>query len=252
MSIFNKMIIHNDMKKKNMIKKTSILVVSILLINSMSLEVLAQSADEVQNLTVDEAKAYLETYREEKTNELGKTYTIEYEFASEIDLNRAAQYIVENGIEVFNRELESQIEEKVQNEDVIQTQNIRAANPLSAVYYLNRTESSQRATSDIFGRAYFDTLGSVEYILTLKYTVLVNTNNGTIQDANRPTLLTRHMSGGGALGDYTIPMGHSSTGASATANYYITKSVEIGLEDFSFSIKTEQTQDWFVLYSYFE
>lgn len=92
-------------------KKVLTLLLSLSLIFSFSVTASAASP-----MTFDEAKSYLQNYSVTKENSLGKGYTTQYVFDSEEDLNKAAAYIAENGLDAFNESLEAAIATAVANE----------------------------------------------------------------------------------------------------------------------------------------
>lgn len=237
--------------KKNRKRTKMMLVLGIVALISTNFKpVYAQNISSIEFDTLDEAKEYLKSYEEEGINKYGKTYTIEYEFSSEEDLELAAEYLLENGLDNFEMVLDNKVQEVVAEEEQNSANSIstRAANPLSATITIERINKTHKVDHDIFGRVDFDKLGSAEYILNLYYEVTVS--GGKITKVDGEKLRTVHFSGSTSLGESTIPTGFSDTGASATANYYIVKSIAADIGGFEVTLRTEQKQDWFCLLTY--
>lgn len=93
---------------KKHIKKLVSIVLSAVMVIGMSTTAFAATP-----MTLEEAKEYLSSYNVTKTNAAGKEYTTQYVFDSESDLNKAAAYIVEHGLDNFNNTLDVAISEAV-------------------------------------------------------------------------------------------------------------------------------------------
>lgn len=173
--------------------------------------------------TLAEAKEYLLNYCKIETNEFGKELKTTYEFDSDADLERAAAYIVDYGLDAFNKKLEADIKEYVKKEEQIIMP--RETSPMS----INKTISgngTHAISGETYGLASFKTLGTVEYRAIIKYSVVVK-NGKIVRFGTSPTFDIPTISGGGSWGKVTIKQDLKDYTANAAASYVITKSVKI-------------------------
>lgn len=220
-------------------KKLLSFVLSLAMIFSLSATAFAVE----QTMTVEEATEYLETYCVTKENAAGKVYTTQYIFSSKDDLNSAAQYIAENGLDAFNAALDNAIEEAVRNEPPTSPRP-RTTTPTTA-YATVSGNGNHYVSAEAYGLASFDTLGTVEYLVELGYRVTLN--NGTLSNVNSISFDIPYISAAGSWGSTRFPSYANGGNAGVTANYIITKTLEIGLGDFSFEIKSETDNEIFAL-----
>jgi len=217
---------------------------SIILVLSMVFTMSATSFATEQQMTVDEAREYLQTYNVTKTNEFGKEYSTQYIFNSEQDLEKAAAYIANNGLSAFNSALDNAVVEAVSNEPQNTTPRLRSTDPSTA----NKTVSgngNHYVSAEAYGLASFDTLGTVEYLVELGYRVTVT--NGSFTDLTSISFDIPYISAAGSWGNTRFPSYCTASSCGVTANYDITKTVEIGIGDFSFEIKSETDNEIFTL-----
>lgn len=95
------------------------MLATLLLMNSTCLFV--EAAEEH---TLEEAIEYLNEHKQVQVIKEGQTVTIEYEFQTDEDLIKAANYILENGFEAFNNEVTKRMQEnfdKVASEKQVNT-----------------------------------------------------------------------------------------------------------------------------------
>ena len=220
-------------------KKLLSIVLSLVLVFSLSSTAFASEA----SMTVDEAKSYLENYYVTKVNSAGKEYTVQYIFSSEDDLNSAAQYIADNGLDAFNAALDVAIEEAVSNETPA-VPRPRTTTPRTA-YETVSGNGNHYVSAEAYGLASFDSLGTVEYLVELGYRVTVT--NGKFTNLTSISFDIPYVSAAGSWGNTRFPSYYTDTSAGVTANYDITKTVEIGIGDFSFEIKSETDNEIFAL-----
>lgn len=220
-------------------KKVLTLLLSLSLIFSFSVTASAASP-----MTFDEAKSYLQNYSVTKENSLGKGYTTQYVFDSEEDLNKAAAYIAENGLDAFNESLEAAIATAVANEPQRTLIMPRTTDP-TTVFKTVSSDGNHYLSGEAYGLASFDTLGTVEYLVELGYRVTVS--NGKFTDLTSISFDIPAISAAGSWGDTSFPSHCLDYNCGVTANYVITKTVEIGIGDFSFEIKAETDNEIFAL-----
>lgn len=191
---------------------------------------------------IEEAKKYLSNYFVEDVNEYGKVFSTQYIFKTEEDLEKAAEYIVDYGLDKFNEDVESAVKSEVAKEK--KTPVAKSANPPSVTKTVSG-EGNHNVSELVAGLASFDTLGTVEYTVELGYRVTVQNNKFT--QLTNISFDVPYISGGGSWGDITIPSYCEDKYAGATANYTITKSVEISVGNFDFEIKSETDNEVFSL-----
>ena len=196
------------------------------------------------SMTVDDAKEYLKNYSVTRENQLGKEYTTQYVFDSEEDLNRAAAYIAENGLDKFNFAVEEAIDEVVRNESMETIPQMRTANP-SAIEETVSGTGNQYVAAEAYGLASFDTLGTVEYSVVLSYRITIS--NEVFTGINNISFDIPSISTAGSWGNVSFSSYCIDKHCGVTASYLITKSIEIGFGDFSFEVKSETDSEIFSL-----
>lgn len=198
------------------------------------------------HMTVDEARAYLENYCVTEVNSVGKEYTTQYIFSSQDDLEKAAQYIADNGLEVFNTALAVAVDDVVGNETPI-VPRPRTTTPTTA-YKTVFGNGTHYVTAEAYGLASFDSLGTVEYLVELGYSVTVT--KGVFTNLSNISFDIPYVSAAGSWGHTRFPSYYTDTVAGVTANYDITKTVEVSVGNFSFEIKSETDNEVFPLLTY--
>lgn len=193
-------------------------------------------------MTVEEAKQYLESYNVIRTNSDGDKYTTQYVFKSDEELEKIAAYIAENGLYKFNEELNSAIEDVVSQEP--QTMQTRTTTP-SVKYVTVYGNGVHTVKADTYGLASFDTLGTVEYKAQLQYRVTAS--NGVFTGVSNPFFDIPYISTAGSWGKVSLPSYYSGVNAGVTANYTITKTISVPIGDMSFDIKSETDKEVFAL-----
>jgi hypothetical protein len=224
---------------KKHIKKLVSIVLSAVMVIGMSTTAFAATP-----MTLEEAKEYLSSYNVTKTNAAGKEYTTQYVFDSESDLNKAAAYIVEHGLDNFNNTLDVAISEAVSKEPQSTLAFPRTTDPTTA-YETVSGNGNHYVSAESYGLASFDTLGTVEYSVELGYRVTVS--NGKFTNLTSISFDIPYISAAGSWGSTTFPSYCNDTNCGVTANYLITKTVEVGLGDFSFEVKSETDNEIFAL-----
>lgn len=220
-------------------KRKLLIVLSLVMMFSLSATVFAAE----QTMTIEEAKEYLENYYVTKENIYGKEYSMQYIFSSEDDLNSAAEYISDNGLAAFNTARDIAIKEVVSKEPTIDS-GLRATRP-SVVYRTVSGNGNHYVNGQTYGLSNFGTLGSTEYLVELGYRV--NVANGAFNEINSISFDVRNLRPGVSYGNTRFPSYYTNTNASVTANFDITKEMEISIAGFGFVIKSETANEVFAL-----
>lgn len=219
-------------------KKFSSFVLSLIMLFTLSISVFSLETE----MSIDEARGYLQSYHVTKQNSDGKEYSIEYIFNTEDDLEKAATFLSEKGLSAFNAAIEASIEEVVNEEDPIHQP--YSTDP-STGYATVSGDGKHYVSTQAYGLANFDSLGAVEYLVELGYSVTVS--NGVFTDLDSISFDIPYISSTGSWGNVSLPFHCYDTSAGVTANYDITKSVELPVGDFSIVIKTETDSEIFAL-----
>lgn len=233
--------------EKTRIKKvTRISTIALTLILTLGMNTLAFASPA---MTFEEAKEYLESYNATQMNSLGKRYTTQYVFHSEQDLNRAAAYIAENGLDEFNADLDNAIAEIVENDLEAVPPQKRTVTP-SAVEEAVSGDGTHYVYAIEGGLASFDTLGTVMYSVELSYRVTVK--DGKFTQLNNISFDIPSIGPAGSWGEVSFSSYCIDEHCGVTASYVITKTLEVGVGDFSFEIKSETDEDIFSLLAYID
>ena len=223
----------------------SVLLIIGVLCCSLSSVSLAQSSEE---LTLEDAKAYLLAYESCEKNSYGKDVIMSFDFKDEEHLDQVAHFITEQGIDYFEYLLDMKLEEYSEGE-VSAGNMTRAATPYSATRYIKKLNKTHTVSAYVNGVADFNDLGTAEYQFYLSYSILVK--DLKMDSVTSYSFRNISMSSGTYEGDSTY-WGNSDTGASVTVNFTMSKSADLPIGDISIPIKTRTTTDWFALYTYFE
>lgn len=191
-----------------------------------------------------DAKEYLMTYSKVEVNELGNEFTTEYQFKTSQDLDAATIYIAEYGLDAFNKAVETAIEEVVSKERQSELIVPRTTDPTTA-YATISGNGTHTVSAETYGLASFDTLGTVEYLANLSYRVVVS--DGEITGLSSISFDIPYISAAGSWSNLSLPFHNTATNAGVTANYTITKTIEISIGDFGFEIKSETNNEIFAL-----
>jgi hypothetical protein len=243
------------MYKKNKIFKVFALALTLTFVFNVT--ALAESSNEWKNgegsqssliaeseyqQVLEEAEEYLTNFRKIENNEYGKEFSVVYQFNTAYDFNKAKAYIAEFGVEAFNNAVDIAVGEIVGNEPASASMITMSAT--TPVKYKTISGNGTHYISDqTSGLASFNTLGTVEYIAALHYTVTVS--NGQITGLNSLGFSVPYISTAGGWEDVTIPFYSNANAAGATANYTISKTLEISIGDFAFEIRTEYDNEVF-------
>lgn len=121
----------------------------------------------------------------------------------------------------------------------------RATTPTVA-YATVSGNGSHRVSEVASGFASFETLGTVEYIVELGYQV--NVSNGAMTGISNISFNIPYISVGGTWGSISFPSYCYATNAGVTANYVITKTVNVPvIGDVSIGVKAENVNEIFSL-----
>lgn len=200
-------------------------------------------------MTFEEAKEYLESYNVTQMNSLGKRYTTQYVFHSEEDLNRASAYIAENGLDAFNAALDNAITEIVGKEQETVPPQKRTVTP-SAVEKAVSGDGNHSIYATECGLASFDTLGTILYTVELSYRATVK--DGKFTQLNNISFDIPAIGVAGSWGEVSFSSYCIDEHCGVTASYVITKTLEVGVGDFSVDIKSETDEDIFSLLAYID
>lgn len=197
-----------------------------------------------QKMTIEESREYLQTYKVTRINTEGKKYTIQFAFTTEKDLEKAAAYIVENGLAAFNAALDIAVANSVKNEPQSTLSQPRSTTPTVAHAYVSGN-GDHYVSGEAYGLANFETLGQVEYLVNLGYRVTVS--GGKFTNLTSISFDIPYLSTGGSWGSTSFPSYCDPGSCGVTANYTITKTIYAGIGDFSVPIKAETTREVFAL-----
>lgn len=222
--------------KKNSVKK----VVSSILLAAMTMS-MSLSAFATPAITFDEAKNYLLNYSITETDSDGDECTTYYVFDSEDKLNNAANYIVENGLDAFNHVVNETINDVVSKEPKIEA---RETDPAIA-YETVSGDGTHYVSAEAYGYSSFPTLGAIQYIVELSYRATVK--GGKFTSVSSASVDFPVIDVSGSYGKISLPSYCNNTSCGVTANYTITKSIDIPLGDGSFTIKSESDKENFAL-----
>ena len=246
--LFNRIRRKEDSMKK--IKKIlSIMLAMLLSINSTCLFVEA-----AEGYTLEEAIEYLNEHKQVQVIKEDQTVAIEYEFQTDEDLIKAANYILENGFGAFNNEVTKRLQENFDKVDSEKQLNTRDADVLSKIVLIPR-EDGIYTISEVFG-GIADFPNISEGIYTSNYwarlTYQVEVENGVMKKFIDPVTFEMESIAYGNFKSVVLNRGMSSTGASVTANYKMTRTYSEEILGIVINVFEDETTDWFVLYAYFE
>lgn len=196
-------------------------------------------------ISIEEAKAYLTNYSEEKMNEYGEPYTLSYEFKDEEDLEMLANYIVANGVDGFNAMIEEELQKVAEKEPQQTSPPKRIASP-SVIHKSISGDGRHVVSATTSGLVSFDKCGSVEYRVELRYTVTVK--NGEFVSLTTPSFRTAYISPTSAtIDDVSLPNHCKPKEAGVTANYTVTGRIELQTPAGSITLVSENKRDIFAL-----
>lgn len=185
------------------------------------------SAEQLDKMTLEEARDYLLSYMRTETNYEGEEYTVSYAFDSDQQLDEAAQMLMDMGADEFNAYIDDQAIKAVEAESSQQRgPETRMAKP-STIYKTVSGNGSHSISGSTSGSCDFGSHGLVEY--TADIGVTVNVSNGIISSCNAPWFNVPWVSAGGQYdGKVTIPTGcNPGESASCTANFKINRVITI-------------------------
>lgn len=182
-------------------------------------------------MSIDEARAYLTNYKATELNYSGEEFSVQYSFDSEENLEKAAAYISEYGLDQFLSESDKAVEEVVAKEPPrIQPLSTTPTTAYTTVY----GNGSHRVSASGYGLAEFGKYGTLEYKPELAYTAVVS--NGEFTRIDNISFDITYIDVSGSWGGLSLPSDVYWNSCSVTANYTITKSVSIGVGDFSYDV----------------
>lgn len=203
--------------------------------------------------TLDEAKEYLLQNRKIYIIKNGQTCEYEYEFQTEKDLDKAAEYIMENGLESFNTQLTQKMQNRVNAAIETNTISTRDADVLSKKVYIPKKDGVHRVSEIFTGIADFEGIDELiytsNYIARISYNVTVK--NGVMTDLTGYSFEMQNIDFA-SLKSVTLNKGLSNTGASVTANYTMERTISETILGVTINMYTVETTDWCCLLTYFE
>ena len=188
--------------------------------------------------SIDEVKEYLTNYTKVETNEYGKEVRTHFCFESEEDKNTIAAYILENGLDKFNEELDQAIAAEVADDPKpIITRN---ANP-NIVYKTVYGNGNHYVSEHVYGLASFSTLGTTEYSVQLGYTAVVS--GGRFTSVNGISLSFPSMGAATTAGDFQFPTFVTDNSCGVTAIYTLTKRIGVEVSGYPIGMEAETDID---------
>ena len=222
-------------KRKGPVDMKKMLSVILAVIMLFSLSVMSYAKEEY--MTTDEAKEYLLNYRVKETDSQGKEITTWYEFDSPEDLEKVADYIANHGLAAFDSAIEDALAEAVEAE----TQDVAIrpffTDPVTA-YAKISGDGKHNVYTEGTGLVKFASLGAAEYRVTLGYKVTVT--NGKITGISSISFDIPQVGPSSTWGNLRISPYYRDKVCGVTANYDITKSLNISIGGGGFQFKTEK------------
>ncbi len=197
-----------------------------------------------ENPSLEETKAYLKNYCEVRTNQVGKEYRVSYIFSTEQDLELAAQFVMENGLEAFNDAVKARVDELASEEKIHPDVSLRSANP-SSVHKTVSGNGNHRVSGRAPGIAHFGSLPGCEYMVELSYTATVS--GGKFTNVSNISFDVPVIGASSEWGRLSFPSYCYDTSCGVTANFRITKTVSVPIGNFSFDIKAETSEEVFAV-----
>ena len=197
------------------------------------------------DLSLEEARDYLTSYSDVSTNVKGQEVFAEYSFASDEDLNAVAEFVSENGIEALN----AAIDDAVQKDEMILApfKLERTVSPSDVTKYISGN-GTHNVSGQSYGLADFGKYGTGEYRVVLGYRVVVSGGQMTSIDSTSFDIpsITRSCT----WGNLRLPNYVRASVCGATANYDVTKTIEIPIGDASFELKSIVDNEIFTVTTY--
>ena len=216
------------------------IIVSLVPMSASASLVEEKAAMQQYQCALEEAKEYLQDFCITEINE----FTTVYQFSTEHDLNEAAAYIAKYGLDQFNAAVDDAINEAVSKEPPSELNKPRTTTP-TTVYKTISGNGTHNISAEAYGLASFPTLGTVEYLVEFGYRLTVS--NGQITGMSNISFNIPYISTAGSWGGLSVPNYVFPSSAGATANYTITKTIEIPIGNFSFTIKSETDNEIFAI-----
>ena len=241
-----------ERRKLMRFRKGIAIVLSVLMVLGTSVTSFAETKEATNEpSTIEEAKVYLLNYCDVSINEIGREVKTTYEFLSAEQLNNAAIYIVENGLESFNEKLDREIKialEKEKSSNIASYSSIpnlqngvttRESSPTSVTKTIsgNGTHSVSGTT---YGTAYFNTLGTGSYTAKISYKVVVS--GGKISRiSSGPTFSYTVGFSTMDINDISLSQTVNNYKVSVTSRYTVSKTVTLA----GINVKSETDTDVF-------
>lgn len=207
------------------------------------------TASATEYMTMEEAKDYLQNYEQITVLPSGKTSTLRFRFYDENGLIEAAEYIVENGTVAFHAMVDEKIELALAEEATVPAPTFTT--PSSGYVTIPQTDGNHEVSYEANGLAEFGKYGTTSYSLEIGYQVTVS--NGQIVGINSLNFDIPWIAGWFTTwGDLTYNTYCVSPECGATANYTLTKTITIEMENGAFSADEETDDEYFALHTTFE
>lgn len=204
-----------------------------------------------ERLTLDEAKEYLLNYKGITNNIYGGEVVVEYSFKSTDDFEKAAIYIVDNGVDAFHESANRAAQELGAEEGGAVPVPIvhRTVDPSSITVTISGNGTHRVEETAAYAIATFESLGSVEYKPTLGYTVTVE--KGKIVSLSKYSFSPNIFSPAGSWDSLRYEEYNTGTRAGVTANFTISKTIDLPIGDFSVE-RTETDSEIFTVIVFLE
>ncbi len=205
-------------------------------------------SDNTQSLPSDQAieiaKSYFLNYSEVSLNSSGQEVVTSYGDVTAEMLDKIAIYIAQVGVSAFEEEVKAAIEDVVTDESINTT---RSAPMRTISKYVKLNEGNNYISGSEPMLVDFGELGTMEYTATLRYTLKVQ--NGAIVDLNSPGF-ELSLPAYGSYSNVRLPYTFSDTYANMTANYDVTKTIDVPIIIGSIPIRSATTNQINILQTY--
>lgn len=175
-------------------------------------------------MSLDEAKSYLTSYRATELNDFGEPFTVSYRFKNEEQLDEAARYLSQYGVDAFNKLIDEKVAQKTEHDT-------RAITPYSVkpftVYRTVSSNGTHRLSGTGDGTSNFGKYGSITFTANIGFSVVVS--GGKISSCHSPWFKLSYLSSGAQMvPEVALPTScNPGSGASVTANFKIERVVGV-------------------------
>ena len=187
-------------------------------------------------------------------DEEGGEFLTSYVIRSEEDIYALAEQIYANGWDWFYKEVHTQLQEELQKETplslpgVIESGGeIQSTSPSSQTLVVSGNGTHPLVSDPAYGLVSFPSVGTAEYTIILRYSVIVAGGVMTQIVDGSPNASFPAKSANTVITEKTYQKYCYSTQCGVTANYKITKSIQISIGVIPIEIRSETVRDFFAL-----